>query len=125
MSEVSVPAGTDVAGTAPPPLLRRRYGAQMLREAAGILGARIGLAWIALLVLAAVFAPFLANSRPLLLNEGGHVSSPLLAALTAGDVTLLIVFFSAVALTFARIALRYQVLALLVITTVAGLIAYL
>src|SRR3569623_896373 len=97
----------------------------MLRALACNLGAHHKLAWIALLVLAAVFAPFFAYSRPLLLNEGGHVSSPLLAALTAGDVTLLIVFFSAVALTFARIALRYQVLALLVITTVAGLIAYL
>ena len=124
MSEAGAPVENDVAGTAPP-RLRRSFGAQMLREVAGKLGARIGLTWIALLVLAAVFAPFFANSRPLLLNEGGHVSSPLLAALTAGDVTLLIVFFSAVALTFARIALRYQVLALLAITTVAGLIAYL
>jgi len=65
MSEASAPAGNDVAGTAPPPRLRRSYGAQMLREAAGKLGARIGLAWIALLVLAAVFAHFLATRRKL------------------------------------------------------------
>src|SRR3569623_1762843 len=122
MSAAGAPVENAVAGAAPP-RLRRSFGAQMLREVAGKLGARIGLAWIALLVLAAVFAPFFAISRPLLLIEGGHVSSPLLAAVTAGDGTLLIVFFSAVALTFARIALRYQVLALLVITTVAGLIA--
>src|SRR3569833_4609426 len=113
MSEAGAPVENDVAGTAPP-RLRRSFGAQMLREVAGKLGARIGLAWIALLVLAAVFAPFFANSRPLLLNEGGHVSSPLLAALTAGDVTLLFVFFCVVVLFFVCFVLCFFVLALFV-----------
>lgn len=124
MSEASVPAGNDVAGSAAPPRQRRSYGAQMLREAAGKLGARIGLAWIALLVLAAVFAPFLANSRPLLLNEGGHVSSPLLAALTPGDVTLLVVFFAALALVFVRALFRYKLLALVSIALVTAAVSY-
>ena len=103
---------------------RRSYSAQMMREVYAKLGARIGLAWIGLLVLVAVFAPFIANSRPLLLNEGGRISSPLLAALTPGDVTLLTVFFSAVVLAFVRVAFRYKLLALTIIALAMSAISY-
>lgn len=107
-----------------PMRVQRGYSAQMLREVYRKLGARIGLAWIGLLVLVAVFAPFLANSRPLLVSEGGRVRSPLLAALTPGDVTLLAVFFGALALVFARILFRYKLLALLAIAVVTGTASY-
>ena len=109
---------------APPLRVQRSYSAQMLREVYRKLGARIGLAWIGLLVLIAVFAPFLANSRPLLVSEGGHVHSPLLHALTPGDVTLLAVLFGALALVFARTLFRYKLLALIAIAVVTGTASY-
>lgn len=107
-----------------PMRVQRSYSAQMLREVYRKLGARIGLAWIGLLVLVAVFAPFLANSRPLLVSESGQVHSPLLGALTPGDVTLLAVFFGALALVFARILFRYKLLALIAIAVVTGTASY-
>src|SRR3954466_13403292 len=63
--------------------------------------ARAGVAWIAVLGFMAVFAPFLANSNPLLMKMGGRWSSPLLSNLTQTDVTLLVTFFAAIGLTIA------------------------
>ena len=63
--------------------------------------ARAGVIWIAVLVFFAVFAPFLANSHPILMKMNGRWSSPLLVHLTQTDVTLLIAFVAAVALTIA------------------------
>ncbi|MCX5660763.1 MAG: ABC transporter permease [Planctomycetota bacterium] len=73
-------------------------------------GARIGVAYIALLVLAAVFAPFLANSHPLLMKQAGAQggaqtgawSSPLLRHLTPADVVLLVMFFAVLGVALAR-----------------------
>lgn len=104
------------------PRQQRSYAAQVLREVFTQWGARIGLAWIGLLVVVAVFAPFLANSHPLLLSEQGEVRSPLVRYLTAGDVTLLIIFFSAVALWFIRISFRAKFGILILIAIGAGLI---
>src|SRR5690554_3778384 len=50
--------------------------------------ARIGLAWIAVLVAAAVFAPWIANSHPLYLVVDGEVSFPAMRHLTAAAFTL-------------------------------------
>lgn len=113
-----------VAPSPTPVRVQRSYSAQMLREVYRKLGARIGLAWIGLLVFVAVFAPFLANSRPLLVSEGGIVQSPLLEALTPGDVSLLVVFFSALALIFVRIAFRYKLLAVIAVAVVASTLGY-
>jgi len=60
--------------------------------------AKFSAVWIGALVFFAVFAPFIANSHPLLLKEGGKWSSPLLRHLTAPDVILLITFFAGVVL---------------------------
>ena len=99
---------------APPARTRpRSYAAQVVREVLARWSARLGLYWIALLVVAAVFAPFLANSRPLLLSRRGELASPVLAALTPGDVTLLVAFFVALMLFPLRIALPRKVLLLL------------
>jgi len=75
-------------------LRRRSYGYQILRSTFRQRGAQLGLLWIALLIVVAVFAPFLANSHPLLLSENGVLSSPALRHLTVGDVTLLVMFFA-------------------------------
>jgi peptide/nickel transport system permease protein len=52
-------------------------------------GVRLGLGWIGLIALSAIFAPFLANSLPLLVKIHGKWSSPLIANLTSTDVILL------------------------------------
>ncbi|AFJ03665.1 Dipeptide transport system permease protein DppC [Methylophaga frappieri] len=56
--------------------------------------ARLGLIWIGLLVVIATFAPFIANSHPLLLTHNGQTSSPLLAHLSAQDWVWLIGFLT-------------------------------
>ncbi|MEJ2059577.1 MAG: ABC transporter permease [Gammaproteobacteria bacterium] len=79
------------------------YAAGMLRLMLKQLGARLGLVWIGLLAFAAVFAPLLANSRPLLLSEHGHLQSPALAAFTPADATLLLMFLSSGILFWPRL----------------------
>ena len=72
------------------PALRRTYWQQVAHDVWRDGGARIGLGWIALLVFAAVFAPLLANTQPILLKSDNRWSSPLLNNLTPWDVTLLV-----------------------------------
>lgn len=75
----------------------RSFTARVLGETFRRHGARLGTAWIAILVLGAVFAPWLANSHPILMKDANDQwSSPLLRHLTLTDVTLLVVFFSTV-----------------------------
>ncbi|MFP4243708.1 MAG: ABC transporter permease [Ectothiorhodospira sp.] len=85
-----------------PPSARRGYAAQVTREVLARWGARVGLVWIGLLVVVAVFAPFLASSHPLLLVQDGHLSSPVLAHLGAADLSLLAGFCAAVIMAFRR-----------------------
>ncbi len=55
------------AGAAPPALPRSRsFVARVVLDMLGRWGARLGAAWVVVLVLLAVFAPVLANSHPLL-----------------------------------------------------------
>src|ERR1700683_1931363 len=72
------------------PTYTRQVAGRILRR----WGARIGLAWIILLVLLAVFAPFLASSHPLLMKSQGHWSSPVLQNLGPADVILQFAFWS-------------------------------
>ena len=53
-------------------------------------GAKLGLAWIALVAFCAMFAPLLANSFPILVKISGHWSSPMIRRLNWADVTLLV-----------------------------------
>lgn len=121
MSETLAAANKHAAAPGP---VRRSYSAQMLREVYLKLGARIGLAWIGLLVLVAVFAPFLANSHPLLVSEDGNLHSPLLWALTAGDLSLLVIFISALILSLLRIAFRYKALIFTLLALTVTLVSY-
>ena len=73
----------------PPP---RTLTQQALADTFQRTGARIGAAWVAVLVFCGVFAPFLANSHPLLMKADGQWSSPLLHHLTPADVVLLATF---------------------------------
>ncbi len=114
MSEINISA----------PRQQRSYAAQVLREVFMQWGARLGIAWIAVLVTVAVFAPFLASSYPLLLSEQSQISSPLLHHLTATDVTLLIIFFVVLLLCFVRISFRRKFVAALLIGSVAATLCY-
>lgn len=55
-------------------------------------GAKIGACWVALLVLMAVFAPFLANTIPLIASENGILSFPFLRYFTIEDTLFLSAF---------------------------------
>jgi len=102
----------------------RSYAAQVLREAFTQWGARFGLFWIALLATVAVFAPFLANSHPLLLSEGSVISSPMLQHLTMGDFVMLAVFITVVVLIFLNIRFYKKVLVLFATGSVTAIIAF-
>ena len=99
-------------------LRRRSFAARVLKSTFVRLGARVGALWIGLLILVAAFAPFLANTHPLLMRADGRLRSPTLEHLTTADVVLICVFVAGVALLIARSTLRIGVVALL--ATLAG-----
>jgi peptide/nickel transport system permease protein len=107
-----------------PPARARSYSAQVAREVFTRWGARLGLAWILVLVAIAVFAPFLASSHPLLLSEQGQVSSPVLAHLNAADLTILAGFLAALATAFWRPPLRRRLGLVLGVLVASGTLSY-
>ena len=80
------------------------YAARVWRKTRNGVGVEIGLAWIALLVFAAVFAPLLANSMPLLMSKDGIISAPVLHYLSVEDAWVLASFF--IALLLYKLKLR-------------------
>lgn len=110
------------AAAVPPPVPRRRssYAARVAQEVLSRWGARVGLAWIGLLVLVAVLAPFLASSHPLLVSEHGRISSPVLHHLTGADTTLLALLAAALALALLRVRLRVWLAVLSATLVLAG-----
>jgi peptide/nickel transport system permease protein len=113
-------AGASAPAEAPP----RSFTRQITRLTLKGLGARTGLSWILILVIFAIFAPFLANSHPILMKEGGRWSSPLLRSLTAIDVVLQVAFWAAAALWFVRrwpaLTRLWAILGIIVVTSVAA-----
>lgn len=83
-------------------------------------GAKIGLVWIGLLVLAAVFAPFLANSMPLLVSLNGELSAPVLRYLSVEDIVVLIAFFVLIVLFLSPLRHSLKTLFLMLIVTIVG-----
>ncbi len=99
----------------------RSYSAQILTETFSSWRARIGALWIGILVFAAVFGPFLANSHPIALKMDGHWSSPLLQHLSPVDYILLIAFASGLILLFAsrlRARIRFLIFFVIVLLSV-------
>jgi peptide/nickel transport system permease protein len=102
----------------------RPWSRQVLSALVKRTGARIGLAWVAVLVLVATFAPFIASSHPLWLVVDGQASSPVMTYLTPVD-WIWLVGFAAVLLFFnlpGRFWLR--MLSLLATLGVTTLLAY-
>lgn len=98
----------------------RSESARVLLDLLGRRGALLGIAWVAFMVFCAVFAPFIANSRPILLKlKDGGWSSPMIATLNWVDVTLLVVTLVGVALLIVR---KVDVLRSIVILGAVGLI---
>ena len=69
------------------------YGKRVIRLAFSGWGAKLGLSWVLLLICMAVFAPYLANSMPLIASENGSLTFPILRYTTAEDVLMLSAFF--------------------------------
>lgn len=73
---------------------------QAVRATLSSFTARVGLAWLSLLLVCAVFGPFIANSHPILMKSGRQWSSPLLRNLGPADVLILLAFIEFAALFF-------------------------
>ena len=93
--EPTPPSGATVNGNPPP---RRSMLGAIGMAVLGRWGARFGVIWIAILIFLAVFAPFIANSHPVLLLEGGRWTSPLLQHLYPVDAILLVGALSGIGL---------------------------
>lgn len=93
--EPTPPSGATVNGNPPP---RRSMLGAIGMAVLGRWGARFGVTWIAILIFLAVFAPFIANSHPVLLLEGGRWTSPLLQHLYPVDAILLVGALSGIGL---------------------------
>ena len=129
MSSVAAVATPD--DLAPPPGasipsgegIPRPWLAKVMFDTVGRGGARIGLAWIIVVAFCAVFAPFLANSAPILIKMDGKWSSPLATYLTWADVALLATTSVApiVLLAFRRLRFltRLGILLVIVAATIA------
>lgn len=109
---------SNVAATTATTHTSRSFGLQVVHQAMQSVSARLGVAWIAFLTLVAIFAPWIANSHPLLVREGERVWSPLLHTLTAVDVTLLCALIAALVLWPLRLSLPRKAGALAAITAV-------
>lgn len=102
---------------------RQSYWRRILGDTLVRWGARLGLVWVALLALVAVFAPFLASSIPLLVGQQGDISSPVLNYLTPLDVVLLCLFFTVLILWLLPLGLGKKFLILLAVGLLSGLAA--
>ena len=81
------------------------FSAKVIRDVFSNVGAKLGLVWIAIMIVSAVFAPVISNSHPFLMAVDGTFSSPMVAHLTWIDVALLSSFFSGILiwLSFKRV----------------------
>jgi peptide/nickel transport system permease protein len=102
---------------------QRSYSAQIFKEVRAQWTARFGFAWIGILATIAVFAPLIANSHPLLLNEQGQWSSPALRYLSSIDVMLLVIYCTILLLALIRMPLTQKIGALVAMVVVVGLVA--
>lgn len=101
---------------------RESFGARIWRKTLDGVGVKVGFAWVALLVFAAIFAPFLANSMPLLMSKDGVVSAPVLQYLSVEDAWVLAIFFIALAVYRLRFGTGKRILLFLFGAVVAAVL---
>ncbi len=102
---------------------RESFGARIWRQTLQGVGVKLGFAWVGLLVFAAVFAPFLANSMPLLMSKEGEISAPVLHYLSIEDVWVLSSFFLLVSVFQLKISTGKRILLFLLASAVAAVFA--
>jgi peptide/nickel transport system permease protein len=104
-----------------PVISRESFSARIWRKTLAGVGVKFGLGWVALLVFCAVFAPFLANSMPLLMSKDGVISAPVLGYLSVEDAWILASFFIALAVYRLSLAGGKQILLFLLGSALAAL----
>lgn len=102
---------------------RESFSRRIWRKTWQGMGVKLGFAWVGILVFMGVFAPFLANSMPLLMSRGGEISAPVLAYLTAEDVLVLAMFALALLLVWLPLGGGKRVLLFVAGTLLAALLA--
>ena len=105
-----------------PVVSRESFAARIWRKTLAGVGVKLGLAWVALLVFCAVFAPFLANSMPLLMSKDGVISTPVLQYLSVEDAWILAGFFIALAVYRLKVGGGKQILLFLLGSALAALL---
>ncbi|TAK63122.1 ABC transporter permease [Methylobacter sp.] len=101
---------------------RESFSARIWRKTLEGVGVKVGLAWVGLLVFAAVFAPFLANSMPLMMSKDGVISAPVLQYLSVEDTWILATFFIALAVYRLRLGAAKRILLFLLGSVVAAVL---
>ena len=91
--------------TVPGDDMDQSFSAKVIRDVFSNVGAKLGLVWIVIMIVSAVFAPIISNSHPFLMAVDGTFSSPMVAHLTWIDVALFSSFFSGILiwLSFKRV----------------------
>ena len=91
--------------TVPGDGMDQSFSAKVIRDVFSNIGAKLGLVWIVIMIVSAVFAPIISNSHPFLMVVDGTFSSPMVTHLTWIDVALLSSFFSGILiwLSFKRV----------------------
>ncbi len=108
-----------------PIISRESYAARIWRKTRQGPGVSFAFAWVGLLIFAAVFAPFLANSMPLLMSKNGVISSPVLQYLSVEDVWILLSFMLAILLYRLPFSPGQRILLFLLCSAVIAALAYL
>jgi peptide/nickel transport system permease protein len=119
--DAAAEAGLGGGSYVPPPAPRdtapgrRSLLGQALYDTFSQAGARIAMVWIGIIAVLGVFAPFIANSHPILLRvKGGGISSPLIDSLGPVDVAIVVYFAFAVWVALRRnMTAVHRVMALL------------
>jgi len=89
MTTIDIHSGLEGPSDRPVAAPLRSYAARVALDTLGRRGAQLGVAWVSLLALLAVFAPLLASSHPILIKMDGEWSSPMFRHLSIVDVALL------------------------------------
>lgn len=95
---------------------------RLLRKTLHGSGVKFALFWIGSLIICAVFAPFLANSMPLVMSKAGSISFPVLTYLTIEDLAVLAAFFTILLLWLAPLKFSFKVNLALFVAVIAAVV---